>query len=90
MIQIGDVLHLHPSQSAPGVYHNGTVVWIHPKRRFFVAEFSFTRSDGVVQSFRESFYFRERAGDPNYRGGMSEEERKRRDLAAKKAKNKRE
>ena len=82
-MQIGDVLHLHPSQSSSGVLHPGTVIYIHPKGRFFTAEFSFTRSDGVVQSFRESFFFPERAGAPDYTGtAMSDEERKRRDRAA--------
>lgn len=83
MIQIGDVLHLHPSQSAPGVYHPGTIVYIHPQQRFFTAEFSFTRTDGVVMRYRESFFFPERAGAPDYTGtAMSEDERRRRDRAA--------
>ena len=81
-MQIGDVIYLHPSTSTGGKVYPGKVVYIHPKRRFYVAEFSFTRMDGVVQSFRESFFFQDRAGDPNYRGQVSDEERKRRDRVA--------
>ena len=82
-MQIGDIVHLHPSQASPGVYHAGTVVYIHPKRRFYTAEFSFTRMDGKILSYRESFYFPERAGAPDYTGtAMSDAERKQRDRIA--------
>ena len=37
-MQIGDTVYLHTSQSLPGTIHPGRVVYIHPKRRFYVAE----------------------------------------------------
>lgn len=81
-MQIGDTMFLHPSQSTGGKVYPCTVVYIHPKRRFFTVEFSFERNDGVKQSFRESFFFSDRAGDPDYHGQVSDEERKRRDRVA--------
>ena len=76
-MQIGDVVYLHPSQSKPGEVHPGTVVYIHPLRRFYVAEFSFERMDGAVLSYRETFYFPDRAGASDYKAtAMTDAERK--------------
>lgn len=76
-MQIGDTVYLHTSQSKPGEVHPGRVVYIHPKRRFYVAEFRFERMDGVILSYRESFFFPDRAGDPDYSAtAMTEDERK--------------
>lgn len=53
------------------------MVYIHPERRFYVAEFQFERTDGVILSYRESFFFPERAGAPDYTGtAMSDAERR--------------
>lgn len=82
-MQIGDTVYLHTSQSLPGTIHPGRVVYIHPKRRFYVAEFSFERMPGVVRTYRESFFFPERAGAPDYTAtAMTEAERKQRDRLA--------
>ena len=76
-MQIGDVVYLHPSQSKPGEVHPGTVVYIHPLRRFYVAEFSFERMPGMVRRYRESFYFPDRAGASDYKAtAMTDAERK--------------
>ncbi len=78
MMQIGDTVHLHTTQSKPGEVHPGKVVYIHPLRRYYTVEFSFERMDGVVLSYRESFYFPERAGAPEFKGtAMPDSERKR-------------
>ena len=74
---IGDTVYLHPSQSPPGAGHPGTVVYIHPERRYYVVEFRFPYIPGVVRAFRESFFFPERAGEADYNGGQSDAERKR-------------
>lgn len=76
-MQIGDTVYLHTTQSRPGEVHPGKVVYIHPLRRYYTVEFSFERMDGVVLSYRESFYFPERAGAPDYTGtAMSDAERR--------------
>jgi len=41
-----------------GRTYSGRVVYIHPRRQFFVVEFQFGRG-----AFRESFYFPERGGN---------------------------
>ncbi len=65
---VGDVIYRHPHTSAHGTVYPCTVVYIHPKRRFYTVRFDFDRGD-VVMSFRESYYFRFRAGDPEYISG---------------------
>lgn len=77
-MQIGDIVHLHPSQSAPDMYHRGTVVYIHPQQLFYSARFEFQRLDGKIQSYRESFYFPDRAGDPDNRGAATPQQKKER------------
>lgn len=77
-MQIGDIVHVHPTQSPPGVYHHGTVEYIHPQELFYSVRFAFRRLDGKVQSYRESFYFSDRAGDPDYRGAATPEQKKER------------
>lgn len=90
MMQIGDIVHVHTTQGKPGEIHAGKVVYIHPERRFYVAEFQFERMDGVILSYRESFYFPERAGAPDYTGtAMSADERKWRERQRTKNKKKR-
>lgn len=77
-MQIGDTVYLHPSQSKPGEVHPGRVVYIHPLRRYYVVEFTHIRADGAKLSYRESFYFPERAGAPDYTGtAMPDAERRR-------------
>ena len=77
MIQIGDTVHLHTTQSKPGEVHPGKVVYIHPLRRYYTVEFSFERMDGVVLSYRESFYFPDRAGASEYKAtAMTDAERR--------------
>lgn len=44
--------------------HTGTVVWIHPERRFYVVRFEFDRG----RSFDEAFFFPSRAGQKD--GGL--------------------
>lgn len=61
-MQIGDKVRLHPVVSPPGVKHTGVVVYIHPQRLFYTAEFTFERF-GDIASYRESFPFPEREGD---------------------------
>lgn len=88
-MQIGDIVHLRTSQSH-GEIRRGTVVYIHPLRRYYTAEFRFERMDGVIMSYRESFFFPERAGDPDYTGtAMSADERKWRERQRTKNKKKR-
>lgn len=70
-MQIGDIVHVHPEQSPPGAYHRGTVVYIHPRLLFYTVRLEFERMDGKVQAYRESFYFPDRAGDPNDRGAAT-------------------
>ena len=48
---------LHFGECAGRTY-TGTVVWIHPAGRFYIAEFIFERG-----RFREAFYFPERGGN---------------------------
>lgn len=75
-MQIGEIVHLRTSQSH-GEIRRGTVVYIHPLRRYYVAEFQFERTDGVILSYRESFFFPDRAGDPDYKGtAMPDTERR--------------
>ena len=55
---VGDILQLKPTiETAAGLAHPATmpctVVYIHPRRRFFVVEFVST----VGQRWRETFYF---------------------------------
>ena len=89
-MQIGDIVYLHTSQSRPGEIRRGTVVYIHPELRYYVAEFQFERTDGAVLSYRESFFFPERAGAPDYTGtAMSADERKWRERQRTKNKKKR-
>ena len=53
------------------------MVYIHPLRRYYTVEFSFERMDGVVLSYRESFYFPERAGASEYKAtAMTDAERR--------------
>lgn len=66
------------------------MVYIHPLRRYYVAEFRFERTDGAILSYRESYFFPERAGDPDYKGtAMPTEERKWRERQRTKNKKKR-
>lgn len=81
-MQIGDIVRRHPSQSPPGVYYDGKVVFIHPKRKFFTLEFSFVQMGGKLASYRESFYFPNRAGAPGYTGAIDYAERKRKERHA--------
>lgn len=62
-MQIGDTVYRHPMTSTPGTIYPAKVVYIHPRRRFYVVEFTFPRGD-VVRRFRQSYYFRSRQGDP--------------------------
>jgi len=39
-------------------YKTGTVVWIHPERRFYTVEFDM----GMGRTVRENYYFPSRAG----------------------------
>ena len=76
-MQIGDTVHLHTTQAKPGEVHPGKVVYIHPQRRYYTVEFSFERMDGVVLSYRESFYFPDRAGASEYKAtAMTDTERR--------------
>lgn len=76
-MQIGDTVHLHTTQSKPGEVNPGKVVYIHPLRRYYTVEFSFERMDGVVLSYRESFYFPDRAGASEYKAtAMTDAERR--------------
>lgn len=76
-MQIGDTVHLHTTQAKPGEVHPGKVVYIHPQRRYYTVEFSFERMDGVVLSYRESFYFPDRAGASEYKAtAMTDAERR--------------
>ena len=67
MYKIGDTVNFGPealryckshgfikTKSVPGV-----VVWIHPQRRFYSVEFTFTRG-GVTRSFRQAYPLRNR------------------------------
>lgn len=64
-MQIGDTVYRHPMTSAPGRVYPAKVVYIHPRRRFYEVEFSFERN-GNMQGFRQSYFFRDRQGDPEY------------------------
>lgn len=76
-MQVGDTVHLHTTQAKPGEVHPGKVVYIHPQRRYYTVEFSFERMDGVVLSYRESFYFPDRAGASEYKAtAMTDAERR--------------
>lgn len=76
-MQVGDTVHLHTTQAKPGEVHPGKVVYIHPQRRYYTVEFSFERMDGVVLSYRESFYFTDRAGASEYKAtAMTDAERR--------------
>lgn len=63
-MKVGDkVYHLKPTFGGKNIYipsgrkrFEGTVVYIHPERRFFSVEFKFDYG-----SFRQSFYFPARA-----------------------------
>ena len=89
-MQIGDIVHVHTTQGKPGEIRAGKIVYIHPERRFYVAEFQFERMDGVMLSYRESLFFPERAGAPDYTGtAMSADERKWRERQRTKNKKKR-
>lgn len=77
-MQIGDIVCLHPSQSPPGVYHRGTVEYIHPQGLYYSVRFAFERRDGKVQSYRESFYFPDRAGEPEDRGAATPQKKQER------------
>lgn len=74
-MKVGDkVYHLKPTYGgnrffAPsGEKYEGTVVYIHPQRRFFSVEFKFK-----YYSFRQSFYFPARAaGDYDRRDKQNE------------------
>lgn len=47
--------------ASDGEGYTATVVYIHPQRRFYSVEFVFARG----RRFRESFYFPDRAGEPD-------------------------
>lgn len=69
-MQIGDILHLMPTASGYGsedLIAAGPrpcrVVYIHPRRRFYIVEF---RSKATGETWRETRYFPDRAGQ--YKG----------------------
>lgn len=65
----GDVVYLHPSSGTYGTIYPARVVYIHPKRAYYIVEFTFERF-GDVTHFRQSYYFKARAGEPGYQGAI--------------------
>lgn len=68
-MQIGDVVYLHPSSSTFGTIYPARVVYIHPKRAYYTVEFEFERF-GHITHFKQSYYFKARAGEPGYQGAI--------------------
>ena len=65
-MQVGDILELEPTmESTGGLGTDGpqrcTVVWIHPAKRFYVAEF---RSRITGETWRETAYFPPAPNEP--------------------------
>ena len=66
-MQIGDILTLRPTVWGSGsdIVNSDPqpcrVVYIHPQRRFYTVEFDMPRG----RKCRESYYFPDRAGDPD-------------------------
>lgn len=68
MMKLGDKKWMRPTYSSRDIRFpsdnellEGTVVYIHPKRRFYTLQFK----NRYGETFRESFYFPSRGGNPD-------------------------
>ena len=62
-IKVGDRIKRHIEYGMEGgtllPAEEGTVIYVHPKGRFYTVEYTFPGRDGRVQRFRESYIMRQ-------------------------------